>query len=81
LDCVKPAILMKRIISSAALVTLNCGARDNQLVVIDPASATSEVREPIKTWGYLHAGRSVQSPQRCWSHKISQSPEFLRGRV
>jgi hypothetical protein len=32
---------------------------NNRLMVIDPSAATPEVRELIKTWGYLHAVRSA----------------------
>jgi hypothetical protein len=32
---------------------------NNRLMVIDPSAATPEVRELIKTWGYLHAMRSA----------------------
>ncbi len=32
---------------------------NNKLMVIDPSAATPEVRQLIKTWGYLHAVRSA----------------------
>jgi len=32
---------------------------NNKLMAVDPTSATPEVRQLIKTWGYLHAGRSA----------------------
>jgi hypothetical protein len=32
---------------------------NNKLMVIDPSAATPEVRQLIKTWGYLHAVRST----------------------
>lgn len=32
---------------------------NNKLMAIDPASATSEVRRLVTTWGLLHAGRSA----------------------
>jgi hypothetical protein len=32
---------------------------NNKLMAIDPASATSEVHQLVKTWGLLHAGRSM----------------------
>jgi hypothetical protein len=32
---------------------------NNSLMVIDPSTATPEVRQLIKTWGYLHAVRSA----------------------
>jgi len=32
---------------------------NNKLMVIDRSAATSEVRQLIKTWGYLHAVRSA----------------------
>ncbi len=32
---------------------------NNRLMVIDPSTATPEVRQLIETWGHLHAVRSV----------------------
>jgi hypothetical protein len=32
---------------------------NNRLMAIDPASATAEVHQLVKTWGLLHAGRSA----------------------
>lgn len=32
---------------------------NNKLMAIDPASATSDVHQFVKTWGLLHAGRST----------------------
>jgi hypothetical protein len=32
---------------------------NNKLMVIDPSTATSEVRQLVETWGHLHAVRSA----------------------